>query len=78
MTKAEQIEFVKSLTETIAAECCRTIRLGCVPDNFDGHELRVWLSDKFKVSAQATQLRRHPHSKRNMDYNNWKAITPEA
>lgn len=76
MIKAEQICFVKELSETIAAQIAHLIRQGAVPENWDGHELRVLLSDKHKASAAMSLLRKHPHGERNKTYNNWRAITP--
>ena len=78
MNSMEQMKFVCDHTDAIGQECVRLISEGKVPEEFDGHELRVWLSDKFKDSARMSTLRQHPHSKRNKDFRNWKAITPGA
>lgn len=76
MTESEQTVFVFTLMRMIEDEVVSLIENGSVPPEWDGHELRVLLSDKFRDSARLSDLRKHPHGKRNKDYNNWKAVTP--
>ncbi len=76
MTQKEQVEFVFDMSGCIQDEVIRLIHSGRVPDDFDGHELRVLLSDKFKDAARMSLLRQHPHGSRNKSYKNWAATTP--
>jgi len=75
MNKEEQMNFVLDHARIISHEICLMIAKDRIPKEFDGHEFRVLLSDKFKDSARMSLLRRHPHSKRNKDFQNWKSIT---
>jgi len=54
MTRDEQMEFVASLTNSIQMEVCTHIMKGGVPEEWDGHELRQLLADKF---AQASFIK---------------------
>lgn len=76
MLRKEQIEFVTDLLEIVRNEIISHINRGSMPDTFDGHELRVLISDKFKDAARLSELRRHPHGTRNREYRNWVATTP--
>ncbi len=78
MNRIEQCAFVHDLAMCIVDEIKGMIDDGNVPEYYDGHELRVWMSDKFKDAARLSLLRRHPHSQRNKDFRHWKAKTPGA
>jgi hypothetical protein len=75
VNREEQAYFVLDMTTSIRHEVWELIEKGRIPESFDGHELRVLLSDKFKDAARLSALRQHPHSKRNKDFRNWKATT---
>ena len=47
MTRTEQNEFSKNLTQSVAAEIHDKIARGIIPENWDGIELRLLLADKF-------------------------------
>jgi hypothetical protein len=70
MTTQDQMHFVRELSDNIAADIVMSIAAGKVPESWDGHELRCLFSGKAKSAAWGTELRRHPHGKRNKDYRN--------
>lgn len=74
--KMKQARFIIDHCTRVMEEMLKAITSGVVPDEFDGHEFRVWCSEKFKEAAHPTYLRLHPHSARNKVYKNWKATTP--
>ena len=76
MTTEDQINFITDHCECVAKKCRDALRAGRVPPHFDGHELRVWLNSQFRDSARMSELRRHPHGKRNKDFVNWQQTTP--
>jgi hypothetical protein len=47
MTKAEKMQFVLDLTESVRNEWQDKLKAGNVPESWDGHEIRQWLADKF-------------------------------
>jgi len=75
MTKAEQVRFVKKLTNVIADALIGDIRSGKVPDTFDGHELRVMVLDDATVQASISTIKANPRSQRARDYRNWKRVS---
>ena len=48
MTQKEQKTFVKNLTDSVRLEIISKIEGGRIPENWDGHELRQLISDKFE------------------------------
>ena len=68
MTKQEQMQFVRDLADSIASDIVK--RADRLPTEWDGHELRCLFAEKAKAAAFATEIRRHPHSKRARDYRN--------
>lgn len=64
MNQELKIEFVKALVESVESEILQNIELGKIPDNWDGIELRQYLTDKFAESAGYLK------GKRKRDYNN--------
>lgn len=58
MTKVEKVKFVRDLTANILADVERKIAAELIPETWDGHELRQWLSDKFENSAGTMTPRR--------------------
>jgi hypothetical protein len=63
MTRAEQETFVRELSESVINSICDKIGDG-IPAEWDGHELRRYIADKFE--AETTNLT----NKRNRDYKN--------
>ena len=47
MNKKDKITFVKNLTASIRDEIISKIKLGRIPEDWDGQELREILADKF-------------------------------
>lgn len=74
MTKAQQKQFVKELSQTITTEICKSIDAGKTPDTWDGHELRVLLAEHHHDSASMTVIRERPRSSRARNYRNTVAI----
>jgi hypothetical protein len=70
MTTKEQIDFVKGLSDNIMGDIVRRIRMGRIPENWDGHELRCLLADLHEQSANMTHIRTKKRSKRAKDYHN--------
>jgi len=51
MTKDEQKQFVKDLTENVAKSITRKIEAGKIPENWDGIELRWLLKETFAYES---------------------------
>jgi hypothetical protein len=49
MTKLEQRRFIRELIATVRADLLRQSVL--IPDNWDGHELRQWIADRFQEAS---------------------------
>lgn len=47
MTKEEKIIFITKITGSICSELCAKVRDGRIPEEWDGHELRELLAEKF-------------------------------
>ncbi len=47
MTPQEQQDFIDDLTRNVAGSIKKQIVAGKIPANWDGHELRALLADKF-------------------------------
>jgi hypothetical protein len=75
MNKTQQKKFVRDLSTSIVQECLGKIRDGQVPENWDGHELRCWLADKFEDAASMSIIRKEPRSKAAKEYRNTIATT---
>lgn len=70
MNKGEQKTFVRELADNIVKEICGHIDDGKVPEEWDGHELRVLLADAFDRSARMSLIRTEPRRGRSRDYHN--------
>lgn len=74
MNREEQMSFVSDLTSTIRNEVQGLIEQGRVPTEWDGHELRMLLAEKFEASAKMSRC--HPenrggyNAKARADYDN--------
>lgn len=51
MNKKQKAEFVRRITSDVRDELLRKIKSGDIPDDWDGHELRQLLSDKFAAEV---------------------------
>lgn len=54
MNTQEKLTFIDSLTRAVAEDIKAKITAGKIPDEWDGHELRVLLSEKFAYEAART------------------------
>lgn len=68
MNKTEKINFIQRITCSIATELIDKVESGAIPEDWDGHELRQLLADKF--AHETSSLLREPRSKRMKDYRN--------
>jgi hypothetical protein len=50
MTRTEQIQFVLELSATITREVVGKLRNNKIPPDWDGYELRRYISDKFAAA----------------------------
>ena len=66
MTKTEKITFIQNITSSVAAELIDKVESGAVPEDWDGHELRQLLADKF--AHEVSSLMRETRSKRVKAY----------
>ncbi len=70
----QQVEFVRELCGTIEDEVVRAIKEGQLPSQWDGHELRVLLAERFSASASMSEIRSNPRGKRARDYKTARSI----
>ena len=66
--KADNITFIRNLTQSVVDELVAKVESGAIPDNWDGHELRCLLADKF--AHEVSSLMRESRSRRMKDYRN--------
>jgi hypothetical protein len=76
MTRSDQRKFVRGLTASIRDSVLQSIATGDVPAEWDGHELRCLLANRFEQSAQMTYIRKEPRSRRTREFNNTIRTTP--
>lgn len=65
MTLQEKRDFIQSLIETVETEIMN--KTGKMPENWDGHELRLYIKDKFSDVVWGDVNKK---SKRYRDYKN--------
>jgi hypothetical protein len=70
LNRGEQKTFVRELADALVREVCEKIDEGKIPEHWDGHELRVLMSEKFEQSAKASVIRTSPRHSRARDYHN--------
>lgn len=70
MERHKQRNLVDQLIFNIAGEVRGRIDMGDVPEDWDGHELRQWLANKFNDSARMSDCMRDKRSKRRRDFDN--------
>ena len=70
METFEKMRFVSDLAKSIATEMVQKIIEEKIPADWDGHELRSLMAEKFEASAAMSLIRREPRSKRARDYRN--------
>lgn len=70
MTRTEQKTFVKDLTKTVTKSILASITSKNIPADWDGHELRALLADKFTWQACGSIITKEPRSSRARSYHN--------
>jgi hypothetical protein len=70
MTKAQQKKFVRGMSATIAADVCKQIAEGKIPENWDGHELRALLHYRHGLSAKMSDPMSDKRTRRARDFRN--------
>ena len=70
MNRDDQKQFVAELADSIVRDIRDKIDEGKIPEHWDGHELRVLLSEKFEASAKISVIRTSPRHSRARDYHN--------
>jgi len=65
MEKSEQKLFVKDLMNNVFEDIEKKINDGCIPDNWDGIELRWYLKDRFEWNSTY-----YNKTKRQKEYKN--------
>ncbi len=70
MTRTEQAKFVRCLTTSVADGLIANLKANPSTKDWDGHELRVRLSEIFYNEAGHTLIKSEPRSARSMAYRN--------
>jgi hypothetical protein len=70
VNKDAQLTIVNKLCMTAALEIGTLIDEGKVPEEWDGHELRVLVADKLKDAASISVIVKDPRSQRAKDFRN--------
>lgn len=68
MNQEAKIAFIQNLTSSIAVELIKKVQDGRIPENWDGHELRELLADKF--TAERSEPLSNKRSARYKAYRN--------
>lgn len=68
MNQEAKIAFIQNLTSSIAVELIKKVQDGRIPENWDGHELRELLADKF--AAERSEPLSNKRSARYKAYRN--------
>ena len=66
MSPKEQHEFIRELCDNVRDSLLKRQ----YPEDWDGHELRVLIAERFEQSAQMSLIKREPQRKRARDYRN--------
>jgi hypothetical protein len=74
MTKIQQVNFVLDLCHAVRKDVVAQIDDGKIPEEWDGHELRRLLADRFEDAAQMSRPMADKRGKRYRDYANVKLI----
>ena len=68
MTKIEQIRYTSDLLGAEMKRLRLLITDGDIPAEWDGHELRAYISDRAVNNAYRSVINRHPRGKRARAY----------
>lgn len=70
LTKSEKRKYVRDYAGSFVDDIIAKIDGDKIPENWDGHEIRVWFADKMADDARCSLIRRFPRRKRARDYRN--------
>ncbi len=70
MTKIEQIRYTSDLLGAEMKRLRLLITDGDIPEGWDGHELRAYISDRAARMASRSVINQHPRGKRARAYHN--------
>ena len=70
MTRAEQKNFVRGLSKSVAENIVSQICEGKIPEDWDGHELRCLLAYRHEQSAAMTVTAKNKRGKRWEEFQN--------
>ena len=68
MTKAQKLEFIDALFHSVRKTLAE--KLPSTPEEWDGHELRVWVSQYFNDAAAMSSVMKDKRGKRRRDFDN--------
>lgn len=68
MTRDEQKVFIAGLMDSVKRSMFQGIERGAVPEDWDGHELRQWLADRFEQSADMSSQMKNKRGGRRKEY----------
>lgn len=51
MKPSDKKKFARNLTASVRDQFLAAVKSGEVPENWDGHEIRQWLADKFAAEV---------------------------
>lgn len=64
MTQEQQKQFIDGLTAAVVEDLKQKVDQGKIPDNWDGHELRVLIAQKFDYEiTNSMRDKRNPRRK---------------
>lgn len=70
MTKEQQRQFVREISNSISNEICSHICEGKIPPEWNGHELRVLLAEKHAESGRMSCISKDGRSSRARAFRN--------
>ncbi len=70
MTRAQQRQFVRDLSKSVAAGIIASLEKTPETEGWDGHELRMILAERHADSGLMSCIKDEPRSKRAMNYRN--------
>lgn len=71
MNLKEQHAFIRELCDNVRDSLLKRQ----FPEEWDGHELRVLIAERFEQAAQMSLIKREPQRKRARDYRNTVLVT---
>lgn len=57
MTPDQKIQFITNLMDSVRDELCRKVNDGRIPAEWDGHELRELMAEKFAAEATCAEMK---------------------